>query len=141
MSVGDAAIIDAWAVLAYLRAEEPGASVMRRYFRRARSGNLRLLLNVVSLGEIFYRLIQLIGEEEASERLTQIKSLPIELVAVREPLALEAARIKAAHPLSYADAFAVATGRTERAPVITGDPEILALPPAVVRVRKLDRKA
>lgn len=139
MSPGDAAIIDAWALLAYLRAEEPGASVMRRYLRCARSGKLRLLLNVVNLGEIFYRLIQLIGEEQASERLAQIKSLPIELVMVREPLALEAARIKAAHPLSYADAFAVATGRAEKAPVITGDPEILALPPAVVRVRKLVR--
>jgi len=46
-----------------------------------------------------------------------------------------------AHPLSYADAFAVAAGREEKAPVITGDPEILALPATVVRVRRLDRHA
>jgi len=36
-----------------LRAEEPGATAMRRHLRRAQSGNLRLLLNVVNLGEVF----------------------------------------------------------------------------------------
>jgi uncharacterized protein len=139
MSAGGVAVVDSWALLAFLRAEEPGATAVRRYLRRARNGNLRLLLNVVNLGEVFYRQLQLSGEAQANERLTEIKALPIDIVPAREPLVLEAARIKAAHPLSYADAFAVATGRLENAPVITGDPEILALPPNVVRVRRLDR--
>jgi predicted nucleic acid-binding protein len=141
MSAGGVAVVDSWAVLAFLRAEEPGATAMRRYFRRAQSGNLRLLLNVVNLGEVFYRLIQLTDEVQADEHLAQVKTLPIDIVPVRESLALEAARIKAAHPISYADAFAVATGRVEKAPVITGDPEILALPATIVRVRRLDRHA
>ena len=67
------------------------------------------------------------------------ETLPIEIVPARESLVLEAARVKAAHLLSYADAFAVATGRMEKASVITGDPEILALPNTVVRVRRLER--
>jgi predicted nucleic acid-binding protein len=112
---------------------------MRRYLRRAQSGNLRLLLNVVNLGEIFYRLLQLTDEVQADERLIEVKALPIDIVPARESLVLEAARVKAMHPLSYADAFAVATGRMEKAPVITGDPEILALPATLVRVRRLDR--
>jgi predicted nucleic acid-binding protein len=66
---------------------------------------------------------------------------PFDHVPARESLVLEAARVKAKHPLSYADAFAVATGRVEKAPVITGDPEILALPATVVHVRRLDRHA
>jgi len=140
MSAGNVAVVDSWAILAFLRAEEPGAAVMRRYLRRAQGGNLRLLLNVVNLGEVFYRLLQLTNEAQAEERLGQVKSLPIDIVQVREALVLEAARIKARHPLSYADAFAVATGRMENAPVITGDPEILALPATVVRVRRLDRQ-
>jgi predicted nucleic acid-binding protein len=139
MSAGSTAVVDSWAVLAFLRAEEPGATAMRRYLRRAQSGNLRLLLNVINLGEVFYRLLQLTDEAQADERLVQLKALPIEIVPARESLVLEAARIKAAHPLAYADAFAVATGRLEKAPVITGDPEILALPATVVRVRRLDR--
>jgi ribonuclease VapC len=36
---------------------------------------------------------------------------------------LEAARIKARLPISYADAFAVATAQRERAVIVTGDPE------------------
>ncbi len=114
---------------------------MRRYLRRARAGNLRLLLNVVNLGEVFYRLIQLTGATQAEERLAEIKALPIEIVPAREGLVMEAARIKAGHRLAYADAFAVATGRLENAPIITGDPEILALPAAVIRTRKLERNA
>jgi predicted nucleic acid-binding protein len=139
MSAGGVAVVDSWGILAFLRAEEPGATAMRRYLRRARTGNLRLLLNVVNLGEIFYRLLQLTDEPQAEERLSQIKTLPIEIVPAREALVMAAARVKAAHRLSYADAFAVATGQAENAPVITGDPEILALPPSVIRVRKLDR--
>lgn len=141
MSAGGVAVVDSWAILAFLRAEEPGAAAMRRYLRRAQSGNLRLLLNVVNLGEVFYRLLQLTDEAQAEERLAQVKGLPIDIVPARESLVLEAARVKATHPLSYAGAFAVATGRVEKAPVITGDPEILALPAMVVRVRRLDRQA
>jgi predicted nucleic acid-binding protein len=138
MSAG-VAVVDSWGILAFVRAEEPGATVMRRYLRRARAGNLRLLLNVVNLGETFYRLLQLSGEAQAEQLLAEIKALPIEIVPAREALVMEAARVKAAHRLSSADAFAVATGQAEGSPVITGDPEILALPPSVIRVRKLDR--
>ena len=141
MSTGGVAVVDSWNILAFLRAEEPGAAAMRRYLRRARAGNLRLLLNVVNLGEVFYRLIQLTGAAQAEERLAEIRALPIEIVPAREGLVMEAARIKAGHRLAYADAFAVATGRVENAPIITGDPEILALPAAVIRTRKLARNA
>ncbi len=60
-------------------------------------------------------------------------------VAVREPLALEAGRVKARHRISFADAFAVATARLEDGTILTGDPEILALPRGVVRVLTLQR--
>ena len=40
-------------------------------------------------------------------------------------LILEAARIKADYPMSYADAFAAATAIQLGAPLWTGDPELL----------------
>jgi hypothetical protein len=43
--------------------------------------------------------------------------------------------------LAYVDAFAVAAGRPEDAPIFTGDPEILALPAAVIRARNVERNA
>jgi len=133
------AVADAWAVLAYLRGEPGAAASVRRYLRRAQAGNLRLLMNLVNLGEVYYRMVQLTGQAMADERLALIRALPIEIVPAKEAIVYEAARIKARHPVSYADAFAVATARLERAPVLTGDPEILALPASVVRVRRLER--
>lgn len=38
---------------------------------------------------------------------------------------LNAARIKAKYPLSYADAFAAATAVQHKAPLWTGDPELI----------------
>jgi len=40
---------------------------------------------------------------------------------------VSAARLRAAHRLSYADALCVTTGRRHGAPVWTGDPEMVAL--------------
>ena len=39
-----------------------------------------------------------------------------------------AATIKARYPISYADAFAVATAIRHDAPLVTGDPELRATP-------------
>jgi predicted nucleic acid-binding protein len=65
--------------------------------------------------------------------------LPIDVLPAREVLTLSAARIKAAHPISYADAFAIATAKAENARLVTGDPEILALPRSVVQLMGLRR--
>lgn len=139
MSVGSVAVVDSWAALAFLRREGSADATMRRYLKRASSGNVRLLMNLVNLGEIYYRMIQLAGVDAADERLRLLRKLPIELALVREPLALEAGRIKAQHRIAFADAFAVATARLEDGTILTGDPEILALPRDVVRVVKLER--
>jgi predicted nucleic acid-binding protein len=40
---------------------------------------------------------------------------------------LEAARVKAQFPLSYADAFAISTALRSQAMVVTGDPEFRAV--------------
>lgn len=139
MSAGAVAVVDAWAVLALLRREGQAALTMRRYLKRAQSGNLRLLMNVINLGEAYYRMVQLAGEARAAEGLRRVRRLPLSIVPARESLVLEAAQLKARHRISYADAFAVATARAEGAAVLTGDPEILALPRGVVRVTRLVR--
>ena len=66
-----------------------------------------------------------------------LRKLPLELIAAREQLVLEAGLIKAAHRVSYADAFAVATARLEGGTLLTGDPEVHVLPREVVTVTKL----
>jgi len=132
-------VLDAWAVLAFLQREGPAAVVVRRLLRRAARGNVRLRMNVVNLGEVYYRLIQTTGSERAAARLHQLRRLPIDVLPAREALALSAAKMKAAHAISYADAFAIATAKAENARLVTGDPEILALPRSVVSVMGLRR--
>jgi predicted nucleic acid-binding protein len=96
-------------------------------------------LNWINLGEVYYRTAQLRGFDDAEESIQRVRALPLEVYPIREKLVLEAARLKAKHALSYADAFAVATARLERGFVITGDPEILDLPRDVVATRRLAR--
>ena len=132
-------VLDAWAALAFLQREGRAAVIVRRLLRRAVRGNVRLTMSVVNLGEVYYRLIQIADEQQADARLQRFRRLPIEMLPAREALTLNAARIKAVHPISYTDAFAVATARNENARLATGDPEILALPRAVVSVMSLQR--
>ena len=89
MSAGSAAIVDTWAALAFLQKEGSADASMRRHLRRAASGNVRLLMNVVNLGELYYRMVQLVGAEGAAERLRMFRKLPIQIVPVRESLIVE----------------------------------------------------
>lgn len=134
-------VVDAWAALAHLRGEGPAATMMRRYLRQAKAGTRRILMNVVNVGEVYYRLMQLVGEDGAEQRIGLVRRWPVDILPARDVVVFEAARLKARHPISYADAFAIATARLERAALLTGDPEILALPRDVVRVVRLARHA
>ena len=98
-----------------------------------------MLLDIVNLTEVHSRTSQVLGEAKAEDVWSLVRDLPVDVVLVKEPLAREAARVKAQHPLSLADAFAVATARVHGAPILTGDREILALPRSVVAVRRLER--
>jgi predicted nucleic acid-binding protein len=49
---------------------------------------------------------------------------PVRVVEATNWLILEAADWKSRHPISYADAFAVATARQERATLVTADPDL-----------------
>lgn len=52
---------------------------------------------------------------------------PIALRGVDRRLVQVAAMLKAQHPIAYADAFAAATAKALRSPVVTGDPEFRRL--------------
>jgi predicted nucleic acid-binding protein len=63
------------------------------------------------------------GFAAAQKTLMLLQSLPIKILEVTNELVLDAANIRASRPLSYADAFAVATAVHAKAIVLTGDPE------------------
>jgi len=115
-------IFDSYALLAYFQAETAGMKV-RDILKEATRGHVSASMSVISLGEIYYIIARKRGKEKAIEIIDDIGYLPVDLVDVTIERVLAAAQIKANHPISYADAFVVATAEEFSATIVTGDPE------------------
>lgn len=113
-------VLDSWAVVAILRAEPAGVRAAELI------APATAVISWINLGEVVYLRTREIGEELAQ---TEARALATTITAELpdEPLVLAAARFKAAGGLSYADAFAAATAERHDAPLLTGDPELVAL--------------
>lgn len=110
--------LDSWAVLRYF---EGGSAAARRVRQVLRQG--RPIMSWINLGEVYYTVFRAAGATEADAKLGLLRPL-VALDAVTGDRVLAAARIKAAHPVAYADAFAIATAAAHDAVLLTGDPEI-----------------
>lgn len=112
-------IVDSWAVLRYLDGAEPAATLVENLLAEQRP-----LMSWINLGEVHYVLRRAHGESAAIETIRDLR----DVVDARLPdvsLVLDAARIKADHPMAYADAFGAALTVAEGAELWTGDPELL----------------
>lgn len=120
-------VLDAWAIIAWLKDEARASDAVDELWERARSGKIRLVLNVINLGEVLYITSRAQGSDAADLVLAELQELPLEIRPAPNHLVLEAARLKARYRISYADAFAVATALREKGTLITGDAELKAL--------------
>jgi ribonuclease VapC len=118
----EAYVLDSFALLAYLQGEEGGQKV-RALLERAVSGQVRVAMSYVNLGEVLYIVEREEGMEAAQKVLATVDSLPLSLHGVSRLLALRAAHLKARHQMAYADCFAAALALELGATVVTGDPE------------------
>jgi predicted nucleic acid-binding protein len=113
-------VLDSFALLAYLKMEGKFSKVKSHLT----SQDSTLLMNEINIGETYYILARERSSEKADYFIAAIlPSLPIRRVSNTFQDVLEAARIKAAYSISFADCFAVATAIREKAVVMTGDPE------------------
>ncbi|MBU4372320.1 MAG: type II toxin-antitoxin system VapC family toxin [Proteobacteria bacterium] len=115
-------LLDSYALLAYFQAEPAGAKV-RNILKEAAAGAAKAFLSVINLGEIYYIVARKRGETEAGVITEAISRLPVGLVDATKERVLAAARVKAQHPVSYTDAFVVATAIEFTATIVTGDPD------------------
>jgi predicted nucleic acid-binding protein len=113
-------VLDTWAVSALLR-DEPAAEHVQRLVVDEHS-----VMSSVNLGEVYYVALRDYGSRLATTMVERMRR-SIEIEDPDWSLVRSAAEIKAGGGLSYADAFCVATARRHRAPLYTGDPEIVAL--------------
>ncbi|HEY5096688.1 MAG TPA: type II toxin-antitoxin system VapC family toxin [Acidimicrobiales bacterium] len=110
--------LDSWAILRWLEGAEPAAG------RVEASLTARPVMSWINAGEVAYIIERMAGADQGRRVVLDLRRvLTLELPS--EARVLEAARIKAAYPMAYADAFAVATALAHRAVLLTGDPEIL----------------
>lgn len=112
-------VLDSWAVLRYLEDAEPAASAVADLLAGEKP-----LMSWINLGEVHYVLRRLHGEEAAVETVRDLRDV-IDARLPDERLVLDAARIKADHPMAFADAFAAALSVAQDATLWTGDPELL----------------
>lgn len=110
--------LDSWAVLRFLEGSSDAARRVRRVMRVGRP-----IMSWINLGEVYYTIHRTAGAAEAESTLALLRPM-LSLDPATPERVLAAARIKAAHPLAYGDAFAIATAAAHKAVLLTGDPEI-----------------
>lgn len=112
-------VLDSWAVLRYLEDASPAAEAVNDLLGREKP-----LMSWINLGEVHHVLRRLHGEDAATEAVRDLRDV-IDARLPDERLVVDAARIKAVHPMAYADAFAAALAVARDATLWTGDPELL----------------
>src|ERR1700686_2069890 len=110
-----AKVLDSWALMAFLH-DEPAAEAVEQLLLKAGEDKHKLLLCVVNWGEIYYSIARAEGEAVAEQKAADLATLAIELVPLSDDLQLvrEAAKLKAAKKMAYADCFAAALAKLRK---------------------------
>ncbi|MBI2863926.1 MAG: type II toxin-antitoxin system VapC family toxin [Chloroflexi bacterium] len=121
-------VLDAFALLTWLQ-DEQGSDLVEGMLTSAKRGEQQCFLSVISLGEVYYRLLRLRGEDDADAFWEDTRSgqVPLSVVEVSRSRALHVARLKGRYPISYAEAFAAQLAVERDLPLVTGHQELKAL--------------
>lgn len=119
-------VLDSYALLAYFNGEDAGKPVTE-ILKKALEENVETYMSVINWGELYYVTYRERGADEANLCLKLLSEYPVEIVNADQDLTLDAAKFKAGHKMSYADAFVAALAKQKKAEIVTGDPEFKAL--------------
>lgn len=119
-------VLDSFALLALLT-KEAGSDFVADLLKQTQVGKIQTRMTWFNVGEVAYIVERRWGTGQVYQVLGTLEATKIDIIPVERSLALAAARIKAAHPLAYADAFAAALAMAEEATLVTGDPEFKPL--------------
>ena len=117
-----AIVFDSWSVLAYLEAEPAGPKVAD-IIADAHENSISLSMTVVNVGEVWYIIARKMSEAEADRSIAELGQLGIEFVDADWKLTREAAIFKSKNKMSFADCFAAALAKENKADLVTGDQE------------------
>ncbi|GBD92295.1 tRNA(fMet)-specific endonuclease VapC [bacterium BMS3Abin04] len=115
-------VLDSYSLISYVEGEK-GAQKVSDIIKQGLIDKAEIFMSVINWGEIYYIVLREQGKEIASLYLKTINRYPIKIIDADKSLTLEAANFKAFHKMSYADAFAAALAKVQKAKLVTGDKE------------------
>lgn len=122
MAKPKAYVLDSWSMIAYLE-DEPAGQRIADLIADAHENGISVMMSVVNAGEVWYILAREVSESEADSSISEIRQLGIEFVDVNWNVTLLAARFKSKCKMSYADCYAAALAKENKALLVTGDRE------------------
>lgn len=128
--MADPAVLDTSACFALLE-NEAGADIVEAHLLEARAGRTALHGSFATLTEVEYITTQERDAAAADLALRKMKAWPVQWHHTDDAMCSAAAKLKAAHQLSFADSFVVALAQRLEATLVHKDPEIAALGDAV----------
>ena len=131
-------VLDTSAFIA-LDEREPGADEVEALLAKAWLGEAEVHASFATLTELEYIRTQEQDAQQATELLSFAKSQPMKWLHTDDALCSAAAKLKAAHKVSFADAFVAATAQRLEATLVHKDPEFNALN-GVIKLQALPPK-
>ena len=122
----DNVVLDTSAWLA-LAESEPGADEVEAQVASAWLGRVAIHSSFVSLTELQYIRTHEQGAESAARLIAWVKQQPVQWLHSDDARCSEAAKLKVAHKVSFADAFVAATAKRCDAVLVHKDPEFDSL--------------
>ena len=119
-------LLDTSALLT-LRNNEAGAQRVAELLQQALDGTVAVCGCFMSQMELMYWVWKIEGEAAGRDAIAQCRLLPIDWVHESPALLESAARLKACHPMSLADAWIAAAALQEDATLVHKDPEFEAV--------------
>jgi uncharacterized protein len=121
-----ALVLDTWAIIAYLE-DEPSGQQVADLIADAHENEIPIYMTVVNVGEVWYTVAREVSEDDANQIIKELREFRIQFVDADWELTQEAARFKSKHKMSYADCYAAALAKIQKADLITGDKEFSPL--------------
>jgi ribonuclease VapC len=115
-------LLDSIALLSWIN-DSKGAQTIENILYSAQKNGTKLLMSIISLGEIYQHCIREKNDNFAQEIIDKINLLPIEIKPCSDEIVFEAAKIKAKYSLNYPECFAIATAKQNNAVIVTSNAE------------------
>lgn len=138
-AVSEKLVVDSFALVCLFN-KEPGWKIVQNALYEQQRAGREALFNWINWGEFYYVIKRRVGKPKADEATQLLEQLPIQMVEVDPSLVRSAAEVKSEHPVSYADAFCIATALRHGAAVLTNDPEFESVED-LVEIRWVARKS